>query len=231
MPGKKIFISYKYADDNVHFLPFDMDKTTVRSYVNVIQDEIGQSEHIFKAEKDDEDLSNLLESTIWEKLKNRIYDSSVTIVMISPNMREPRPDKSQWMPWEVQYSLAEYSRVDQNGNPRTSHSNALLGVVLPDRFGSYSYFMTSKHCCNSPCNQYNLPFLFDILRKNMFNHKDFQPRTCITGSSTWPAYSSYLHCVKWDNFIGNMQKHINIACTIQENISSYNICKTIESNP
>lgn len=227
MPGKKIFISYKYADKNVRLLPFDMDATTVRSYVNIIQDEIGHSEHIFKAEKDDEDLSNLSESTIWEKLKNRIYDSSVTIVMISPNMREPRPDKSQWIPWEVRYSLAEYSRVDQNGTSRTSHSNALLGVVLPDRSGSYSYFMTSRSCCDTTCIQYSTNFLFDILRKNMFNHKFLQPNTCFTGNSMWPATASYFYCVKWDEFIGHMQKYITIACNLQDNIDSYKIEKNI----
>lgn len=228
MSGKKIFISYKYADNAVRVLPGSMFESTVRDYVNIIQDEIGQTEHIFKAEKDNEDLSYLEENTIWEKLKRRIYDSSVTIVMISPNMRNRfQLDKSQWIPWEVRYSLTEYSRLDQNGNPRTSHSNALLGIVLPDRNGSYSYFINHHSCCPEKCIQYNTDFLFNILRQNMFNHKFLHPNTCLTGTSLWPANASYFYCVEWDNFIGHMQAHITAACERQNNISSYDIEKNI----
>jgi hypothetical protein len=70
-------------------------------------------------------LSQYSENTIWDKLKNRIYDSSVTIVMISPNMKEAhRYDKAQWIPWEISYSLKSMNR-----NDRISRSNAVLAVI------------------------------------------------------------------------------------------------------
>ena len=56
-----------------------------------------------------------------------VIDMTVTIIMISPGMRDfTKRDKSQWIPWEISYSLKEMER-----NDRTSHSNALLAIVLP----------------------------------------------------------------------------------------------------
>lgn len=136
--GKKIFVSYKYADQDVAPLPCHY-RTTVRSYVDKLENYFDITDHIYKGESDDEDLSWLSEDAIWEKLKDRIYDSSVTIVMISPNMREPnKRDKSQWIPWEVSFSLKETTR-----NDKTSHTNAMLAIVLPDRYGSYDYLISA----------------------------------------------------------------------------------------
>lgn len=76
-------------------------------------------------------LSDLDDDTIWEKLKNRIYDSTVTVIFISSNMKEEgHSDKDQWIPWEVSYSLKETSRKNKNGESITSKTNAMIAVVF-----------------------------------------------------------------------------------------------------
>ena len=151
--GRKIFVSYKYHDTNVEKLTNTYGATKAADYVDYIQKYLfnSASDNIYKGEKSDEDLSYKSEFYIWEHLKDKIYDSTVTIVLVSPNMKEPyKWEKSQWIPWEISYSVKKTTRAG-----RTSQRNALLVVVLPDRNGNYYYFD-------------NL-LLFKILQKNIDN--------------------------------------------------------------
>lgn len=228
--GHKIFISYKYADSNVKnisglYYPPD----TVRTYVDKLQEYIDDlSDHIYKAEKDGEDLSELSDKTIWSKLKDRIYDSTLTIILISPGMKESwAADRDQWIPWEISYSLKEQSRKNKNGDSITSSSNALLAIVLPDAQGSYEYYLSQKTCCTSGCRSLKTNTLFDIMKSNMFNQKNPNSKTCADGSTTYYGECSYITSVKWDDFIIDPEKHIQKAYDIRENISDYNIRKEV----
>lgn len=153
--GHKIFVSYKYGDTDVYPVrrggivcpkPFSQDYVTEIS--NLIADyDMG----VYKGERDGEDLSMLSEDTIARKLHDKIYDSSITIVLISPNMRVfGKLQNNQWIPREVSYSLKEITR-----DGKTSHRNALLCIVLPDRSGHYDYVRSMSH--------------FDIIRHNTNN--------------------------------------------------------------
>ena len=156
----------------------------VRDYVTWLERKFtDRTDHVYKGEHDDEDLSDKSDEYIWSALKDKIYDSSVTIVLISPNMKEyGKWEVSQWIPWEISYSLRETTRSD-----RTSHSNAILAVVLPDRNGSYQYYRNMR--------------LFDILRKNIecgyipvvlwddFKYRcDIYINKAIVAKSSIPAY-------------------------------------------
>jgi hypothetical protein len=227
--ANKIFVSYKYKDSNV--LPLKIgskeisDPTTVRSYVDLLEDYFDAAEFaIYKGESDDEDLSNLSDDQIWEKLKDRIFDSTVTIIMISPNMKETnRRDRSQWIPWEISYSLKETTR-----NDRTSNSNALLAIVLPDSNDAYEYFIVDNNCtkdCN--CRILKIYTLFDILCKNMFNQKKKERINCERGDDVYYGECSYIKCVKWSDFTEKPQEYIKTAIEIKKNISGYAIIEEL----
>lgn len=227
--ANKIFVSYKYGDTNVSSLESALNKsckpTKVRDYVDKLQEYFDITNFaINKGERNDEDLSYLSEDAIWEKLKDRIYDSTVTIVMISPNMKEEhRRDISQWIPWEISYSLRETTR-----NDRTSYSNAILAVVLPDTNGSYEYFIIDKNCGND-CNCISLKTdtLFEILRENMFNQKEKDVKECERGNIVYIGNSSYIKSVKWDVFVGSPQEYIKQAIEIKKRIDEYDIKKEL----
>lgn len=229
--GRKIFVSYKYADNDVENILGSgyWGYCTARHYVDEIERMLGDTDDIYKGESDGEDLSYLAEETLWEKLKNRIYDSTVTVVLLSKGMKEPlKEEKNQWIPQEISYSLKEMPRKNKNGDSVTSHTNALLAVVIPDRDGNYSYFTENKACCTSGCRtlKKNSPYIFDIIRGNLFNQKVPDCKTCTSGDTIYYGRASYMLCVKWDDFKDNMSGYIDAACDIQSHKEDYDIRKT-----
>ncbi|MBO4614271.1 MAG: TIR domain-containing protein [Bacteroidales bacterium] len=222
--GRKIFISYKYADSKVRRLsqtPWG-DQTTVRDYVDLLQNLIEATDHINKGEDDGEDMSSLADATIGSKLGDKIFDSSVTIVFISKGMKENDvPEREQWIPWEISYSLKEQSR-----NYGRSKTNAMLAVVLPDENGSYDYFITDNFCSRT----LHTDFLFDILKKNMFNEKIPNTYKCPTcGGTHYRGESSYVKSVKWDDFYDKkaFNEYIDVVIEIKNHINDYKIIKNL----
>lgn len=237
--GKKIFVSYKYLDSQVQDLNIYEDvkdiwsnvirkkvTTTARHYVDKIDEILEEGDHIYKGEDDGEDMSTLADSTIGSKLGDKIFDSSVTIVLISKGMKEVfTSEKDQWIPWEISYSLKEQSR--EGGRSKT---NAVLAVALPDTSGNYDYYIEENSCPYCNCRTLKTDFLFKILSDNMFNIKNPVFTECDNhvGSKPYSGYSSYIYSVKWANFIKNVDHYINVALEIRKNINDYTLVKQVK---
>lgn len=110
---------------------------TPRQYVSYHYDNHG---HVYKGEDDNTALSYLSEATVWAKLCDRIYDSTLPIILISPNMKGPyKIENAQWIPWKVSYSLRQATRSD-----RTSRPNTIIAVIQPDSKRSYGNYYTNS---------------------------------------------------------------------------------------
>ncbi len=223
--GKKIFVSYKHRDNNVRPIQSVWGETTVRDYVDELEILLGSSDHLYKGERDDNDLSNFKDEAIASYLRNKIYDSSITIVLISKGMKNNLLSESdQWIPWEISYSLKEHAR-----NGRASLTNAVLAVVLPDTLGGYDYYIKDSSCPHCNCRTLNTLFLFEILRKNMFNVKTPNYSSCSNhgDSKVYLGNSSYIYSVKWDDLILNISHYLNIALEANQAIDNFKISKQI----
>jgi hypothetical protein len=221
---RKIFVSYKYKDwDVLPILEYTPTEDTgyvhtARHYVDKIIDTL-MVEHIYKGELGDESMGDFTDDTIDSKLKEKIFDSSVTIILISPNMFDrTKQEKDQWIPNEISYSLRYKTRGD-----RTSRPNAMIAVVLPDRNGHYDYAVTHKNCVTT----WKTETYFNILDANMFNRKDKNQHIC----NECGAYHhfgndhSYIYPVKWSDFICNHNYYIDHVSYLRENQDLFDLKK------
>jgi len=217
--SKKIFVSYKHSDTNVQRL-YPLISPTTRDYVDYLE-QLLEGNHIYKGERDDEDIGHFKDEAIESHLRDKIYDSSVTIVLISKGMKDlSKVENDQWIPWEIAYSLKEKTR-----DGRTSGTNAMLGIVIPDETGSYSH-VVNRYACMT---QWSTDSMFKILGKNMFNRNEKNVVRCgqCSGIHHTGKDHSYIHPVKWDDFISNINYYVEHAISINQNIENYDLTKII----
>jgi hypothetical protein len=221
--GRKVFVSYKHSDNNVENLRGFGD--TARAYVDYLI-EHRLNDEIYKGEGN-EDISQFKDDTIKTHLKNKIHDSSITLVLISPGMKEAHTMESeQWIPWEVSYSLKEITRSD-----KLSHTNGILAIVLPDQFGSYEHYITQP-CTVCKSRHLATNKLFQIIKDNMFNSKTKAQtkEQCSSCNSTfYRGSTSYIDTVKWVDFLSNKDHYLDKAANIRDNRKSYDIVKEVKS--
>lgn len=226
----KVFVSYKHSDGLVGPLAGYPD-TEARHYVEEVQKLLTEDDHIYKGERDGESLQDFKDETIASKLRDKIYDSTVTLVLISKGMKEEGvPEDDQWIPWELSYSLKEITR-----DGKTSYTNAVVGIVLPDENGSYSYFVEENICPNG-CRTWHKDSQFAILGKNMFNRKDPKVSMCPWGHASGEAVHrgddhSFIYPVKWQDFVKDASGCIKKAQDIRERIEEYDVQKMVETTP
>ena len=199
----KTFISYKY--DEAHML---RDRIIYK---------LGEDAMYYKGERPDSpDISDTSIENIKRYLKDMMYDTSVTIVIISPNMK-----KSSWIDWEVEYSLKDETRKN-----RTSHNNGVVAVVMKVD-GGYDWFIESTvNCHGTPVVTFKSEKTFNIISANHFNSNP--PKWHCEKCKTYDYLNgSYIEYVKEEDFLNNPQMYIENAYNKSENdASGYELKKT-----
>lgn len=198
----KTFISYKYSE--------------AQGLRDDIITALGEDASYYQGETSDSpDLTDTSTENIKKNLKDMMYDTSVTIVIISPNMK-----KSKWIDWEIEYCLKSITRKD-----RTSHTNGVVGVIMKYN-GGYSWLKTTSindDGCSS--SSYDSSKMYDIINNNRFNQnpKKYSCDKCKTVNS---LTGSYIALVEEEDFLNDPQKYIDNAYDKSENDGNgYDLCK------
>ena len=197
----KTFISYKYSES--------------QQLRDKIIEALGDDATYYKGETSDSpDLTDTTTENIKKNLRDMMYDTSVTIVILSPNMK-----KSKWIDWEIEYCLEKNPRKG-----RTSQTNGLVAVISKV-YGSYSwlkYITTNEDGCE--VSNYYEDKLFDIINNNRFN-QDPKVYCCDKCKCVNALTGSYVAFVEEDEFLRNPSFYINNAYGKSENDASGYIIK------
>lgn len=138
-----------------------------------------------------------------------MYDTSVTIVILSPNMKN-----SKWIDWEIEYCLKNISRKN-----RTSHTNGVVAVISKVD-GSYEwlkYTTIKEDGCQ--VSNYHSDKLFDIINNNRYNQNP-KVYSCDKCKCVDALTGSYIAFVEEDDFLNNPSRYIDNAYEKSENDAS-----------
>lgn len=198
----KTFISYKYSE--------------AQDLRDAIVDKLGDDASYYRGETSDSpDLTDYKTETIREHLKDMIFDTTVTIVIISPHMTE-----SEWIDWEIEYSLREYSR-----NNRKSKSNGIVGVIMKVDGGYEWLRSTTKHEDGHTSTNNDSSKLYRIINDNRFNETPVV-YSCEKCKTVDRLSGSYISLIPEEEFLDNPAKFIENAYQKCRTIDKYIISKT-----
>ena len=201
--ARKTFISYKYSE--------------AQALRDRIIESLGDDASYYKGETSDSpDLTDTSTENIKRNLRDMMYDTSVTIVIISPNMKQ-----SKWIDWEIEYCLKNETRKN-----RTSHTNGVVGVIMKSN-GGYDWFKkknTNEDGCVS--TSYVEELVYPIINNNRFN-QDPVKYSCEKCKTVNALTGSYIAYVTEDDFLADPDKYIENAYEKSENdASGYKLTKT-----
>lgn len=192
----KTFISYKYSES--------------QELRDRIIEALGDDATYYKGETSDSpDLTDTTTDNIKKNLRDMMYDTSVTIVILSPNMKQ-----SKWIDWEIEYCLKKIPRKE-----RVSQTNGVVAVIskINGSYGWFKYTITKEDGC--VVSDYHTEKVFDIINNNRQNQEP-QVYSCNKCMSINSLTGSYIAFVEEDDFLNNPSKYIDNAFDKSENDAS-----------
>ena len=200
--ARKTFISYKYSEAcSVRDRIIEAMGSDAAYY---------QGEHVFSP-----DLTSTSVENIKSNLKDMIFDTSVLIVVISPNYAQ-----SNWIDWEIEYSLKVISR-----SSLYSRTNGVVGVIQKVN-GSYDWLVSKEAgddgCSTRTISSKNLSYMVNKNRYNLITDDKFACDHCRSYSQ---LNGSYIALIEEDAFIRDPGQYIENAYQKSQELDNYDLVK------
>lgn len=198
--SRRVFISFRYSDGHAY-----------KDYLSKL---FSNTDTVINC-SESKDRSNLSEDSIKTYLYEKLRNTSVTIVLLTPEAIEHKKVYTgfgykidDWIYDEIKYSL------DDRENNRC---NGLIAVYTPEA----EKFLISKseNSDTTTIKEFN-----NLVRKNMFNIKPRYKHNQKEGifDSNTDHYCSLVH---WNKFVNDYDFYIELAANKRDNKELYDITK------
>lgn len=201
----KVFISFRFIDG--------------KEIKDELVDLFDESTEVINR-SEDTDRSQMSEDTIQEYLYEKLKDTSVTIVLLTPKAVDYNKnfwgEYDDWLYDELRYSLEDR---------KNSRTNGVVAVYTDD--AKDMILESSSHYC-SHCQQTKscrtLKLFDNLARKNMLNIKpDYKKNPC--NNLYDDEHDSYISLVSLNDFKEDYSRYIQNAKDKRERLSEFNIYK------
>ena len=199
----KVFISFRFSDG--------------KEIKDELVDLFDESTEVINR-SEDVDRSQMSEDTIQEYLYEKLKDTSVTIVLLTPEAVSYRKNwignYDDWLYDELRYSLE-----DRNNN----RTNGVVAVYTDD--AKDMILESSSHYC-SHCQETKscrtLKFFDNLARKNMLNIKQSYKKN-LCNYLYDDSHDSYISLVSLEEFKQDHTKYIDNAKDKRDRLHEFNI--------
>ncbi len=200
--ARKTFVSYKYSE--------------AQDIRDEILDALGEDATYYQGETSDSpDLTDTTTDNIKKNLADMIHGTSVTIVVISPNLKQ-----SKWIDWEIEYSLKEITRADN-----TSRTNGIVCVIMKYN-GDYRWIV-GQNSNDDGCKPRTIDdnMLYKIISGNRYNLKE-RKYACERCKTVDILSGSYISLIEEADFLEDPSKYIENAYEKSQEVDTFEISKT-----
>lgn len=200
--ARETFIAYKYSE--------------AKDLRDEIIKKLGSDASYYQGETaESPDMTGETIDRIKNGLKDMIFGTSVTIVIISPNLKQ-----SGWVDWEIEYSLKEHKR-----QTTTSRTNGLIGVIMKWN-GSYDWLISSSKNSDGCTTRYiDDSKLYNIVNGNRYNLETEDRYSCANCKSFDQLNGSYIALVDEERFLNNPSHYIENAYNKSKMTWDYKLSK------
>lgn len=206
--ARRVFVSFRFSDGVL--------------YKKKLDELFGSSVEVINR-SEDTDRSNMSEDTIRNYLYEKLSDTSITIILLTPNALDYERDIygriDDWTYDEVRYSLEDRS---------SNRTNGLVAVYVPEA----EDLLLSRHgCtkCGKGCEITGIPDREHLFRKNMMNVKRaYASHACYEKGIFDSDKDSYCSLVSWSDFAGDYCGYIDKAADKRDRRDEFNIIKRLQ---
>ena len=197
--AKKVFISFRFSDGNSY-------KTKLANKFESLKYTIDKSET--------GDHSNKTEDQIWEILKPKLKDTSLTVVILSPKAikyHKTHNSNGKFVIDDWLYDELRYSLEDRESN----RTNGVIALYTPN---------AKDNLIDDTDGSVTIKEFNNLVRKNMFNVKD-EYKYCPDEGKYNREKDHYISLYAFDTFMDNPQKYIDSAIEKRNRKEQFNLVK------